>query len=278
MRSFTLGLLAAAMALSVGCTNSSKVGVSPSTSASANPTAFPDASATTEAKWTTFKAPGDAFVVETPMPLSEVKNQGKMKRFRTPDVTGHVIYDIGYVDIDPRDANVPRSRLVKSLAIGLTKNLKVEYEQQGLFLKQYPSDMLRFYNPKKEQVLAQIFAGQKRVYLMEVIIPSTYNNINQVPAHKFMLSMKPNDEAPPPETLDGPSGMPSGHPAVKENDEPQGSLDEPDSTPSGAPAVKGSGAPDETQEGPAGMPPGHPAVKGGGAPGPQGGASNTPHK
>lgn len=254
MRFFTLTLVAAALAFTIGCAKDTPVASTPSTPASASPSSFPDASATTEAKWTTFKAPDDAFVVDTPLPMSEGKSKGKEKRFSTPVVQGHVVYAVMYADISPKDATRSRRQIVRDVAASLAKGYKVEYEQQGLFLKQYPSEMVRLSNDKKEQVSGQIFAGKKRVYAMLVFIPNTYSDHRQVPSHKFMLSMKPSDEAPPPETLDEPSGAPAANPG----DAPTETLDDPAGIPPGHPAVDASNAPRETLDEPSGMPSGEP--------------------
>lgn len=246
MRNFNLALVAAALAFSLGCARETPVTTTPSAPASASPSAFPDASATTEAKWTTFKAPDDAFMVDTPVPMSASKARGKEKRFSTPVVQGHVTYVVMYADITPKDASTSRLKIVKAVAGTLARGYKVEYEQQGMFLKQYPSEMLRLSNDKREQVSAQIFAGKKRVYAMLVFIPSTYSDYRQVPSHRFMLSMKPNDEAPPPETLDEQSAPPTSGSGA-----PQETLDEPAAMPHGHPAVTPSGASKETLDEPA---------------------------
>lgn len=210
MRSFTLAVLAAFVLFSPGCTSTPS---SPYASPSVEPTAPPDAAATSQVRWQTFKAPNDAFTVEVPSPMTEMKD-AKGHRFQTPRVTGHVVYDVSYIDIDPGDAGVDRARLVRDFTEGIIVGNKVEYRQAGLFKGQYPSEMLRLTTPKKETIQAQVFAGQKRVWVMEVIIPVTYKDIKMVPSHRFMLSMKPDDTPPAPgaSPAASPALAPSGSP------------------------------------------------------------------
>lgn len=195
MRALVSIVLIAAACLSAGCSKTSApaVGARPATATDL----YPDASASTGATWTTFTAPGSAFTVEAPAPLSADTSDSPLRRFSSPRVPGRVVYEVGYIDIDPRDAGVPRPQLVEMLVRSLTKSASVEYRQDGGYLKAYPSQVLRFVADNEDQVLAHIFAGQKRLWLIQVIVPATFKDISQVPTQRFMRSLKPNDTPPP---------------------------------------------------------------------------------
>jgi hypothetical protein len=171
----------------------------------------PDAEAGRTLTWETFSPPDAAFTVEVPGKLEEQKSaQAGVHRFRTREIPQHAVYDVGYFDLTPHDKKADRAQIVAAFMGEMLKGGTVRYRQAGRFSGSYPSEMASFVGPDGKQVAAMVFAGQDRLWVVEVIVPANVKDMTKIPTHRFMGSLKVKDIAPPLAKSDaGPSGVPA---------------------------------------------------------------------